>query len=191
MLIAQVRHAFPRPSMQEHFRVERFSPSPPAEPVVDDAAVVVVEPEVVFVVDHEVSEPGIVLVSVVLVSVVLVSVVLVSVVLVSVVLVSVVLVSVVLVSVVLVAVVSVADVLVAVVLVAVVLVAVVLVAVVLVAVVLVAVVLVSVVSVADVAELQASVDIVLAVDFSVPASVVAVEVYSSGRPRFRAFPNID
>jgi hypothetical protein len=46
-------------------------------------------------------------------------------------------------------------------------------------------------SVADVAEPRASVDIALAFDVLVPVSVVAVEVYSSGRPRFLAFPNVD
>jgi len=53
------------------------------------------------------------------------------------------------------------------------------------------VVFVAVVSVADVSEPQASVDIALAFDALVPVFVVAVEVYSSGRPRFFAFPNID
>src|SRR4030042_4996870 len=52
-------------------------------------------------------------------------------------------------------------------------------------------VIVALESVADVAEPQASVDIALAFDVLVPVSVVAVEVYSSGRPRFFAFPNID
>jgi hypothetical protein len=47
------------------------------------------------------------------------------------------------------------------------------------------------VSVADVAEPQASVDIAVAFDFLVPVSVVLVEVDSSGRPKFFAFPNID
>jgi hypothetical protein len=46
-------------------------------------------------------------------------------------------------------------------------------------------------SVADVAEPQASVDIAPAFAVLVPVSVVAVEVDSSGRPRFFAFPNID
>jgi len=45
--------------------------------------------------------------------------------------------------------------------------------------------------VADVSEPPAFVDIVLAFDISVPVSVVVVEVDSSGRPRFFAFPNID
>ena len=47
------------------------------------------------------------------------------------------------------------------------------------------------VSVADVAEPQVSVDIAVAFDVLVPVSVVAVEVDSSGRPRFPAFPNVD
>ena len=42
-----------------------------------------------------------------------------------------------------------------------------------------------------VAEPQASVDIALAFDVSVPVSVVAVEVDSPGCPRFLAFPNVD
>ena len=42
----------------------------------------------------------------------------------------------------------------------------------------------------DVAEPQASVDIAVVFVFLVPVSVVAVEVDSSGRPRFFAFPNI-
>ncbi len=58
-------------------------------------------------------------------------------------------------------------------------------------VVFVAIVFVALVSVADVAEPQASVDIALAFDVLVPVSVVAVEVDSSGRPRFLAFPNVD
>ena len=45
--------------------------------------------------------------------------------------------------------------------------------------------------VADVAEPQAFVDIAVAFDFLVPVSVVVVEVDSSGRPRFLAFPNVD
>ena len=53
------------------------------------------------------------------------------------------------------------------------------------------VVFVAVVSVADVAELQASVDIAVAFDVLVPVSVVVVEVDSSGRPKFLAFPNVD
>ena len=54
-----------------------------------------------------------------------------------------------------------------------------------------AVVFVAVVSVADAAEPQASVDIAVAFDVSVPVSVVVVEVDSSGRPKFLAFPNVD
>jgi hypothetical protein len=46
-------------------------------------------------------------------------------------------------------------------------------------------------SVADVAGPLASVCIALAFDILVPVSVFAVEVYSSRRPRFRAFPNSD
>jgi hypothetical protein len=46
-------------------------------------------------------------------------------------------------------------------------------------------------SVAGVAEPQASVCIALAFDVLFPASVFAVGVYSSRRPRFRAFPNSD
>lgn len=53
------------------------------------------------------------------------------------------------------------------------------------------VVFVAFVFVADVAEPQASVDIAFAFDVLVPASVVAVAVDSSGRPRFFAFPNVD
>jgi hypothetical protein len=53
------------------------------------------------------------------------------------------------------------------------------------------VVFVAVVSVADVAEPQASVDIAVAFVVSVPVSVVVVEVDSSGRPKFLAFPNVD
>jgi hypothetical protein len=49
---------------------------------------------------------------------------------------------------------------------------------------------VAVVSVADVAEPQASVDIAVAFVVLVPVSVVVVEVDSSGRPKFFAFPNI-
>jgi len=41
-----------------------------------------------------------------------------------------------------------------------------------------------------VAELQASVDIAVAFVVLAPVSVVAVEVDSSGRPKFFAFPNI-
>ncbi|MGE5300213.1 MAG: hypothetical protein ACM3MB_04525 [Acidobacteriota bacterium] len=46
-------------------------------------------------------------------------------------------------------------------------------------------------SVADVAELQASVEIAVAFAALVPVSVVAVGVDSLGRPRFPAFPNVD
>ena len=53
------------------------------------------------------------------------------------------------------------------------------------------VVFVAVVSVADVAEPQASVDIAVAFVVLVPVSVVVVEVDSSGRPKFLAFPNVD
>ena len=53
------------------------------------------------------------------------------------------------------------------------------------------VVFVAVVSVAHVAEPQASVDIAVAFHVSVPVSVVVVEVYSSGHPKFLAFPNVD
>ena len=48
-----------------------------------------------------------------------------------------------------------------------------------------------VVFVADVAEPQASVDIAVAFVVLVPVSVVVVEVGSSGRPKFLAFPNVD
>ena len=48
-----------------------------------------------------------------------------------------------------------------------------------------------VVSVADVAEPRASVDIAVAFVVLVPVSVVVVEVDSSGRPKFLAFPNVD
>ena len=58
-------------------------------------------------------------------------------------------------------------------------------------VVFVAVVFVAVVSVADVAEPRASVDIVVAFAVLVPVSVVVAWVYSSGRPKFLAFPNVD
>jgi hypothetical protein len=44
--------------------------------------------------------------------------------------------------------------------------------------------------VADVAEPQASVDIAVAFDGSVPVSAVVGEVDSSGRPKFPAFPNV-
>ena len=53
------------------------------------------------------------------------------------------------------------------------------------------VVFVAVVFVADVAEPQASVDIAVAFVVLVPVSVVVVEVDSSGRPKFLAFPNVD
>ena len=53
------------------------------------------------------------------------------------------------------------------------------------------VVFAAVVSVADVAEPQASVDIAVAFVVLVPVSVVVVEVDSSGRPKFLAFPNVD
>ncbi|MHB9096272.1 MAG: hypothetical protein ACYC5X_00430 [Syntrophales bacterium] len=41
------------------------------------------------------------------------------------------------------------------------------------------------------AELQVSVDIAVAFVVLVPVSVVVVEVYSSGRPKSPAFPNVD
>jgi hypothetical protein len=44
---------------------------------------------------------------------------------------------------------------------------------------------------ADVAEPQASVDIVVSFDTSGPVSVAVVEVDSSGYPRFVVFPNGD
>jgi hypothetical protein len=50
---------------------------------------------------------------------------------------------------------------------------------------------VALVSAADVAEPQASADIALAFDVLVPVSVAAVEVDSSGRPKFHVFPNVD
>jgi len=53
------------------------------------------------------------------------------------------------------------------------------------------VVFVAVVSVADVAEPQASVDIAVVFVVLVPVSEVAVEVDSSGHPRFLSFPNVD
>jgi hypothetical protein len=53
------------------------------------------------------------------------------------------------------------------------------------------IVFVAVVSVADVAEPQASVDIAPVFVVLVPVSVFAVEVDSSGRPRFLSFPKID
>jgi len=43
----------------------------------------------------------------------------------------------------------------------------------------------------DVSEPQASADIAVASVVLVPVSVVVVEVDSSGRPRFLAFPNVD
>ena len=52
------------------------------------------------------------------------------------------------------------------------------------------VVSVAVVFVADVAEPQASVDIAVVFVVLVPVSGVVVEVDSSGRPKFFAFPNI-
>jgi hypothetical protein len=52
------------------------------------------------------------------------------------------------------------------------------------------VVFVAVVFVADVAEPQASVDIAVVFVVLVPVSVAVVEVDSSGRPKFFAFPNI-
>jgi hypothetical protein len=58
-------------------------------------------------------------------------------------------------------------------------------------VVFVAVVFVALVSVADVAEPQASVDIAVAFAVSVPVSVFAVEVDSSGHPKFFDLANID
>jgi hypothetical protein len=54
-----------------------------------------------------------------------------------------------------------------------------------------AVVFVALASVADVAEPLASVCSALAFDVLVPVSVVAVEVDSSGHPKFLAFPNVD
>jgi hypothetical protein len=45
--------------------------------------------------------------------------------------------------------------------------------------------------VVSVAEPQASADIAVAFVVLVPVSVVAVEVDSSGRPKFLAFPNVD
>ena len=53
------------------------------------------------------------------------------------------------------------------------------------------VVSVAVVSVAHVAEPQASVDTAVAFHVSVPVFVAVVEVYSSGRPKFLSFPNVD
>jgi hypothetical protein len=54
-----------------------------------------------------------------------------------------------------------------------------------------AVVFVAVVSIADVAEPQAAVDIAAAFVVLVPVSVAVVDVDSSGRPKFLAFPNVD
>ena len=53
------------------------------------------------------------------------------------------------------------------------------------------VVFVVAVSVAEVAEPRASADIAVVFAVLVPVSVVVVEVYSSGRPTFLAFPNVD
>jgi hypothetical protein len=53
------------------------------------------------------------------------------------------------------------------------------------------VVFVAVVSIADVAEPQAAVDIAAAFVVLVPVSVAVVDVDSSGRPKFLAFPNVD
>ena len=53
------------------------------------------------------------------------------------------------------------------------------------------VVFVAVVSIADVAEPQAAVDIAAAFVDLVPVSVAVVDVDSSGRPKFLAFPNVD
>jgi hypothetical protein len=53
------------------------------------------------------------------------------------------------------------------------------------------VVFVAVASVADIAELRVSVDIAVAFVALVPVFVVVVEVDSSGRPKFLAFPNVD
>ncbi|OGP90195.1 MAG: hypothetical protein A2157_13530 [Deltaproteobacteria bacterium RBG_16_47_11] len=53
------------------------------------------------------------------------------------------------------------------------------------------VVFVALVSAADVAEPQASVGIPVVFDVLLPVSVVGVEVDSSGRPKFLAFPNVD
>jgi hypothetical protein len=54
-----------------------------------------------------------------------------------------------------------------------------------------AVVLAAEPEVVSVAEPQASVDIAVAFVVLVPVSVVVVEVDSSGRPKFLAFPNVD
>ena len=51
--------------------------------------------------------------------------------------------------------------------------------------------LVSEPEVAFASEPQVSVDIAVAFVVLVPVSVVAVEVDSSGRPKFLAFPNVD
>jgi hypothetical protein len=53
------------------------------------------------------------------------------------------------------------------------------------------VVFVAVVSIPDVSEPQASVGIAAAFVVLVPVSVVVVDVGSSGRPKFLAFPNVD
>jgi hypothetical protein len=53
------------------------------------------------------------------------------------------------------------------------------------------VVFVAVAAVADIAEPRVSVDIAVAFVALVPVSVVVVEVDSSGRPKFLAFPNVD
>jgi hypothetical protein len=53
------------------------------------------------------------------------------------------------------------------------------------------VVSVAVASVADIAEPQVSVDIAVAFVVLVPASVVVVELDSSGHPKFLAVPNVD
>jgi hypothetical protein len=53
------------------------------------------------------------------------------------------------------------------------------------------VVFVALLSIADVAEPQVSVYIVLAFDVLVPVSAVSVVGYSSRRPKFFSFPNID
>ena len=42
-----------------------------------------------------------------------------------------------------------------------------------------------------IAEPQVSVDIAVAFVVLIPVSVVVVEVYSSGHPKFPAFPNVD
>jgi hypothetical protein len=53
------------------------------------------------------------------------------------------------------------------------------------------VVFVAVVSIPDVSEPQASVGIPAVFDALIPVSLVAVDVDSSGRPKFLAFPNVD